>query len=87
MSDKTGTLTMNQMIFKKLHLGTVAYSDETFDEVVSAVAGEYREGKRVSNSKSRNKVGWRYNVFSILNLHGIRWDKYRGVIFQFSRIF
>ena len=48
---------MNQMIFKKLHLGTVAYSDETFDEVVSAVAGEYREGKRVSNSKSRNKVG------------------------------
>ena len=57
MSDKTGTLTMNQMIFKKLHLGTVAYSDETFDEVVSAVAGEYREGKRVSNSKSRNKVG------------------------------
>jgi len=56
MSDKTGTLTMNQMIFKKLHLGTVAYSDETFDEVVSAVAAEYREGKRVSNSKSRNKV-------------------------------
>merc|ERR1719259_389133 len=44
MSDKTGTLTMNQMIFKKLHLGTVAYSDETFDELVSAVAAEYREG-------------------------------------------
>ena len=33
LSDKTGTLTMNQMIFKKLHLGAAAYSDDTFDEV------------------------------------------------------
>ena len=33
LSDKTGTLTMNQMIFKKLHLGSAAYSDDTFDEV------------------------------------------------------
>ena len=56
MSDKTGTLTMNQMIFKKLHLGTVSYSDETFDEVVSTVAAEYKEGKRVTSTKARNKV-------------------------------
>ena len=27
LSDKTGTLTKNQMIFKKLHLGTVSYND------------------------------------------------------------
>ena len=33
LSDKTGTLTQNQMIFKKLHLGTAAYSSETFDEI------------------------------------------------------
>ena len=25
LSDKTGTLTQNQMVFKKLHLGTAAY--------------------------------------------------------------
>ena len=56
MSDKTGTLTKNMMIFKKLHLGTVAYSDDTFDEVVSTVAAEYNNGIRVTNSKSRNKV-------------------------------
>lgn len=34
LSDKTGTLTQNQMIFKKLHLGTAAYSSDTFDEVM-----------------------------------------------------
>jgi hypothetical protein len=33
LSDKTGTLTMNMMIFKKLHLGTAAYSDDSFNEV------------------------------------------------------
>ena len=35
-SDKTGTLTMNMMIFKKLHLGTAAYSDDSFNEVCIA---------------------------------------------------
>lgn len=33
LSDKTGTLTQNEMIFKKLHLGTVSYGTETFEEV------------------------------------------------------
>nr|CAD7457737.1 unnamed protein product [Timema tahoe] len=35
LSDKTGTLTQNEMVFKKLHLGTVSFSTETFDEVSS----------------------------------------------------
>ena len=46
LSDKTGTLTCNLMVFKKLHLGSVAYSDDTFDEVSSLLAGEYSEGRR-----------------------------------------
>ena len=29
LSDKTGTLTKNEMIFKKLHLGSVAFSADT----------------------------------------------------------
>ena len=33
LSDKTGTLTQNEMLFKKLHLGTAAYSSETFDDI------------------------------------------------------
>lgn len=33
MSDKTGTLTQNEMMFKKLHLGTVSYGTDSMDEV------------------------------------------------------
>ncbi|KAI1295658.1 putative phospholipid-transporting ATPase IIB [Halotydeus destructor] len=33
LSDKTGTLTKNEMIFKRVHLGKVSYSTEYFDEV------------------------------------------------------
>ena len=33
LTDKTGTLTENEMVFKKLHLGTAAYGTETFDEI------------------------------------------------------
>lgn len=34
LTDKTGTLTHNEMVFKKLHLGTGAYASDTFDEVI-----------------------------------------------------
>jgi len=33
LSDKTGTLTQNDMIFKKLHLGPVLFSKESLDDV------------------------------------------------------
>eukprot|EP01113_Clastostelium_recurvatum_P029203 TRINITY_DN3524_c0_g1_i3.p1 TRINITY_DN3524_c0_g1~~TRINITY_DN3524_c0_g1_i3.p1 ORF type:complete len:1185 (-),score=348.75 TRINITY_DN3524_c0_g1_i3:5-3115(-) len=33
LSDKTGTLTQNDMVFKKLHLGTVAFTQDTLDEL------------------------------------------------------
>merc|ERR1719410_1459445 len=56
MSDKTGTLTMNQMIFKKLHLGNVAYSDDSFEEIVSLIRSEYDQGKRVSRGRAGSKV-------------------------------
>ncbi|RXG55805.1 putative phospholipid-transporting ATPase IIB [Armadillidium vulgare] len=32
LSDKTGTLTQNEMVFKMLHLGSAAYGTQTFDE-------------------------------------------------------
>ncbi|XP_049763224.1 probable phospholipid-transporting ATPase IIA isoform X1 [Schistocerca cancellata] len=41
LSDKTGTLTQNEMVFKKLHLGTVSYGTETFDEVASHLKTAY----------------------------------------------
>ena len=37
LSDKTGTLTQNEMEMKKIHVGTVSYANEAMDEVVSYV--------------------------------------------------
>ncbi|XP_057555052.1 probable phospholipid-transporting ATPase IIB isoform X4 [Hippopotamus amphibius kiboko] len=33
LTDKTGTLTQNEMVFKRLHLGTVSYGTDTVDEI------------------------------------------------------
>jgi phospholipid-translocating ATPase len=57
LSDKTGTLTCNLMAFKKLHLGTAAYTDDTFDEVQSVLAGEYSptEGRRSKGAREGGK--------------------------------
>ncbi|GBM70525.1 putative phospholipid-transporting ATPase IIB [Araneus ventricosus] len=41
LSDKTGTLTKNEMVFKKLHLGTVAYGSDSFDEVAAHIKTSY----------------------------------------------
>jgi len=37
LSDKTGTLTQNEMDLKKIHVGTVSYANEAMDEVRSYV--------------------------------------------------
>ncbi|KAI1092358.1 phospholipid-translocating P-type ATPase [Rostrohypoxylon terebratum] len=37
LSDKTGTLTQNEMEMKKIHVGTVSYANEAMDEVVGYV--------------------------------------------------
>ncbi|BFZ12719.1 hypothetical protein BsWGS_15758 [Bradybaena similaris] len=41
LSDKTGTLTQNEMVFKRLHLGTVSFTPETMDEVISHLKSSY----------------------------------------------
>jgi len=41
LSDKTGTLTQNSMVFKRLHLGTGSYSTESFDQVREKVMQAY----------------------------------------------
>ncbi|KAK0175080.1 hypothetical protein PV327_008862 [Microctonus hyperodae] len=41
LSDKTGTLTQNKMVFKKLHLGTASYGQETFDDITSTLKNYY----------------------------------------------
>ncbi|KAK5649128.1 hypothetical protein RI129_004020 [Pyrocoelia pectoralis] len=37
LSDKTGTLTQNSMVLKRVHLGTVSYAHDSFDEVRSTI--------------------------------------------------
>ena len=37
LSDKTGTLTQNEMDLKKIHVGTVSYANEAMDEVRSYI--------------------------------------------------
>ncbi|KAL8952568.1 MAG: hypothetical protein Q9222_001522 [Ikaeria aurantiellina] len=37
LSDKTGTLTQNEMELKKIHVGTVSYANEAMDEVNSYI--------------------------------------------------
>ena len=41
LTDKTGTLTRNEMVFKRIHLGKVSYSPEYFDEVAVMLKQSY----------------------------------------------
>ncbi|KAK5965888.1 hypothetical protein GCK32_005148 [Trichostrongylus colubriformis] len=41
LSDKTGTLTKNEMHFKKIHLGTVSFGSDAFEEVAQHVTSAY----------------------------------------------
>ncbi|CAG2117299.1 unnamed protein product, partial [Medioppia subpectinata] len=41
LTDKTGTLTRNEMVFKKIHLGKIAYTTEYFDELVALLQAYY----------------------------------------------
>uniref|UniRef100_A0A8C5KI49 Phospholipid-transporting ATPase n=1 Tax=Jaculus jaculus TaxID=51337 RepID=A0A8C5KI49_JACJA len=43
LTDKTGTLTQNEMVFKRLHLGTVSYGMDTMDEIQSHVLNSYSQ--------------------------------------------
>lgn len=41
LSDKTGTLTQNVMLFKKIHLGSVSFGMDSMDEVSSYIASHF----------------------------------------------
>uniref|UniRef100_A0A480H9E7 Phospholipid-transporting ATPase n=1 Tax=Sus scrofa TaxID=9823 RepID=A0A480H9E7_PIG len=43
LTDKTGTLTQNEMVFKRLHLGTVSYGTDTMDEIQNHVRNSYSQ--------------------------------------------
>ncbi|KAI4207361.1 MAG: hypothetical protein LQ346_000611 [Caloplaca aetnensis] len=45
LSDKTGTLTQNEMELKKIHVGTVSYANEAMDEVSSYIRQAFMTGR------------------------------------------
>ncbi|BGP43367.1 Putative aminophospholipid-translocase [Rhodotorula kratochvilovae] len=50
LSDKTGTLTQNEMELKKLHLGTMSYGVDSMDEVAHQLATALGEEKAIPAS-------------------------------------
>lgn len=49
LSDKTGTLTQNEMELKKLHMGTMSYSLDTMDEVAAQVSSALQQNADDTN--------------------------------------
>ncbi|KAK9451916.1 uncharacterized protein V1518DRAFT_409895 [Limtongia smithiae] len=67
LTDKTGTLTQNDMELKKIHVGTVSYAGEAMDEVAEYVRGSEQ------NTRSRRDVGMRVRdlVFALAVCHNV----------------
>ncbi|KAK2560742.1 putative phospholipid-transporting ATPase IIB [Acropora cervicornis] len=51
LSDKTGTLTENEMVFKRLHLGTVSFGTDSMEEVVSHVKSSFAPSSGATSKK------------------------------------
>ncbi|KAI8884283.1 phospholipid-translocating P-type ATPase [Backusella circina FSU 941] len=57
LSDKTGTLTQNDMELKKLHMGTMSYSSDTMDEIQTQLAAAF--GTQANNKGGRRHIAHR----------------------------
>lgn len=58
LTDKTGTLTKNEMIFKKIHFGRISYSQEYFEEVAAMLRAYYNQSQNHQNSSDSNSGGY-----------------------------
>ncbi|KAG1146885.1 hypothetical protein G6F37_005178 [Rhizopus arrhizus] len=79
LTDKTGTLTQNDMELKKLHMGTMSYSSDTMDEIQTHLATSF-EATEIMN-KGRRHISVRikdivqalavcHNVTPVINMDG-----------------
>ncbi|RZC39817.1 E1-E2 ATPase and/or Hydrolase like2 domain containing protein [Asbolus verrucosus] len=53
LSDKTGTLTQNSMVLKRLHLGTVNYAADSFEELSTILKSTYLGGDTSTSNKTK----------------------------------
>jgi len=56
LTDKTGTLTQNEMVFKKLHLGTVSFGQDSMEEVCTYLNSVYTNPQKVETTASKKTV-------------------------------
>jgi phospholipid-translocating ATPase len=52
LSYKTGTLTQNEMIFKRLHLGTVSFGVDSMDELIDYLNSSFKHNLPSINNNS-----------------------------------
>ncbi|OWB70572.1 hypothetical protein B5S31_g250 [[Candida] boidinii] len=76
LSDKTGTLTQNEMELKKLHLGTVSYAGDTMDLVADYISQNNNDNNNYSHSmktNSRRDLGTRVRdlVYTLAICHNV----------------
>lgn len=62
LTDKTGTLTRNEMVFKKIHLGKVSYTPEYFDEVTAILRTFYSPQGQAYQSTHRRQDSSASNI-------------------------
>lgn len=76
LTDKTGTLTQNDMEMKRIHVGTVSYAGDAMDEVAQYVSGE------ASGARSRREIGTRVKdvVTALAVCHSVTPSYEEGVI-------
>ena len=56
LTDKTGTLTQNEMVFKKLHLGTVCFGQDSMTEVRAYLHSVYTNPSQNDSTSSKKTV-------------------------------
>lgn len=88
-----GTLTQNEMVFRRLHLGTVAYGMDSMDEVQSLVFSAYTQVKEKKEEAVTeiHLIHWQ-SSFKFLNLgkekntagHEYCFKKNKGLWFLFG---
>lgn len=77
LTDKTGTLTQNDMEMKRIHVGTVSYAGDAMDDVAQYIAGSSAPGPR-----SRRDIGNRVKdiVYTLAICHSVTPTYEEGVI-------
>lgn len=72
LSDKTGTLTQNEMEMKKIHVGTVSYANEAMDEVSAYVKQGFHVPLTMDPSTSATLITPSSNFTATANMGATR---------------